>query len=295
MDVTKAIPFWKKVPGYRSGTKWKMIVASIFYFFFIMMFLGIVFGGDNTEQADKPTTKTPSKNYSLEFNPKINHTCEDDTLTIEADINCPDGAIMQVSLMSGDLKEFYTDEVAIQDGKISSTFTLENTDPKYYGGFLIFQFNAKEIIQPEEILEVYGKKGEKLKGDNVAEAHFDDGSKGKNASFTFSVPYPSEEVVEQLIATKFNEAVQGVVKASNGVILDIARTEKGIYKIMVSNSSWYLAGENEKQFFAEEMLRTFTQVGKSLDGEESIILDIYDESMNNVASSKIFGGMKIKK
>lgn len=298
------IPFWRKIPGYRTGTKWKMAVASVFYFLFLCGLMGAIFGEEAPEQAEKlPAVKSASsvqkspaiKNYSLEFAPKIKHTCKDGKITIDADINCPDGALMQVVIMSGDLKEMYTDKPIVKNGKISSVFNLENIDTKNYAGMVMFQFNAKDLPQPDNVLKIYGKHGEKLKGDNAQEAKFADGNTGKNASVSFTVPYPSEQAVEQVMATKFNEVAKEIAKASNGVILDIERDSPGIYHIMVSNSSWYLSAQNEKQYFAEEMLRTFKQIGKSLDGGENVVLSIYDESMNEVASSKMFGGMKIKK
>lgn len=47
-------PFYKKIPGFRSGTRWKMIVASIVYFF---IFLAIVVPGEDegaSVGADEP-------------------------------------------------------------------------------------------------------------------------------------------------------------------------------------------------------------------------------------------------
>ncbi len=298
--------FWRKIPGYRTGTKWKMVVASLLYFFIFCGVMGALFGEEAPEQAEnspaietasnaqKPPAESKGKTYSLEFAPKIKHTCEDGKITVDADINCPDGAIIQVVMMSGNLEEMYTDKPIVKNGKISSVFNLENTDPKNYAGMVMLQFNAQELIQPDNVLKVYGSHGEKLKGENAQEANFADGSTGKNASISFTVPYPSREVVEQAMVTKFNEAASELVKASNGVMLDIERAEPGIYCIMVSNSAWYLSSDSEKQYFAEEMLKTFTQVGNNLDGRDSIVLSIYDESMNEVACSKVFGVMKIK-
>lgn len=298
--------FWRKIPGYRTGTKWKMVVASIFYGFFALCIIAGV-TGDGTEPPEnppavevsstkpKPPAAPKEKTYPLEFNPQIKHACEENKITINADIDCPDGAIMQIMLMSGDLEEIYTDKPVVKNGSISSAFTLKSTEPKYYGGMVMFQFNAKELVQPDNVLKVYGKRGEKLKGENAQEAKFVDGSTGKNASVSFTAPYPSEKAVEQALVAKFNEAANEVVAASNGAILDIKRDSPGTYYMMVSNSSWYLSAENEKQYFAEEMLKAFTQVGKNLDGKDSVILAIFDESMNEVARSKVLGGMKIKR
>lgn len=262
----------------------------------IVLLIGIFAGGeDNNTNNSKVVTTSSSHKYDLEFKPDIKTSCTEDTITVNAEINCPDGAIMQVLLMSGDLKEMYSDKPIVKNGQISSVFKLENTDPKNYAGTIMFQFNAKDLPQPDNVKKVYGTYGEKLEGDNTIEANFGDGSKGKNASVTFTVPYPSQEAVEQRLAQIFEEFTSTLIKNSNGVILDIDRPSSGIYHVMVSNSAWYLSSENEKQYFAEEMLKTFTQVGKSIDGTDTIVLTIFDESMNEVARSKVLGGMKIKR
>lgn len=92
----------------------------------------------------------------------------------------------------------------------------------------------------------------------------------------------------------FKEVADEVVKNSNGVIQGLERSEPGIFLIQVSNA-WYLSSDNEKQYFAEEMLKNLNTVSKNMDNQ-SAILTIYDESLNEVATTSILGGgMKIKK
>lgn len=55
-------PFWRKIPGYRTGTPWKMAVASIVYIMFIAAFIDVVSEGpapQNTQPAvsQKETAK----------------------------------------------------------------------------------------------------------------------------------------------------------------------------------------------------------------------------------------------
>ncbi|NLT20944.1 MAG: hypothetical protein GXY16_08095, partial [Syntrophomonadaceae bacterium] len=53
-------PLWRKIPGYRTGTPWKMIVASVVYFY---LFIGVVvalFG----ESPDKVTQKEVAQDWS---------------------------------------------------------------------------------------------------------------------------------------------------------------------------------------------------------------------------------------
>lgn len=229
--------------------------------------------------------------YSFEFNPEVSNVIKDNTITINAKYDCPDGAIMQITLISNnDIADMQVDEAVVTNGKTSSKFVIKSTETQSYAGSITFQFNAESLKQPKSVTDLYGSHGEKLEGDNAQEATFKDGSPGKNASITFDVPYPSEEAVKAKNDELFQEAVNKLIQASNGVILSIDRPYPGSYRVMVSNSSWYLSSEGEKQYFAEEMLRAFTQ------GETDYVsLRIYDESMNEVASSKMMGGMKIKK
>jgi len=64
--------FIRKIPGFRSGKKWKMILASICYFFIFIIILGALFGGSPSDEqpyisqtpSDKEQsliTKTPSE------------------------------------------------------------------------------------------------------------------------------------------------------------------------------------------------------------------------------------------
>lgn len=245
---------------------------------------------DNSK-AGKPAS---GSEYSLNFEPVINPVVETGKITVNADVDCPDGAIMQVMLMSGDLSEMYSDKPIVKGRKISSVFTLKNTDVKNYGGSFTFQFNADSLQQPDNVKTVFGEKGEKLEGDNTQESNFKDNTKGKNASVTFTVPYPSKDAVDKKITAIFNEMANEMVANSDGLILTIEHPEPGIFEMQVSNN-WYLSNNNVKQYFAEQMLKTFTQVGKNMDGEDYTLLTIYDESMNTVASSKILGGMEIKR
>lgn len=56
------IPFRRKIPGYRSGTKWKMVVASLLYFFVFCGIMGTLFGEEAPEQAEKPPAVEPASN-----------------------------------------------------------------------------------------------------------------------------------------------------------------------------------------------------------------------------------------
>jgi len=291
-----------RILGFRSGKKWKKVVASIGYIF-VALIIFASFSGENdnkttdktivSDQNKKVKNESVKESYTLKFEPNINTICSDGNITIEANINCPDGAIMQISLLSANFKEVYNDKPIVKDKKISSTFKLTNTDIKNYAGMITFQFNADSIKQPDNVKEIYGQRGEKLEGENAKEANFKDGIKGKIATITFDIPYPSKEVVENKKNELFNQMVNQIKSSSKGAILNVEHPDKGIIVMHVSNS-WYLMSESEKQYFSEQMLKSFTQIIKNMD-DSTCVLSIYDESQNEVASSKILGGMKIKR
>jgi len=55
-------PLYRKIPGFRSGTKWKMVVASIIYLFIFLLI--VVPGGDEEAPAgadNPPATAAPNE------------------------------------------------------------------------------------------------------------------------------------------------------------------------------------------------------------------------------------------
>lgn len=252
--------------------------------------------GDDEEKKDtsldKETTTTNAAISEPIFEPKETITCTDNQITINADIDCPDGAIMQVTLMNSDFTEVYNDKPVVKNKKITSTFDLTNSDVKMYVGAIAFQFNADSIKQPDNVTSIYGKNGEKLTGDNLTESETD-GNVVKMGMYSFEVPYPSEQEVTALRDKIFNEYSNNVINSIDG-ITSVKKESGSIYSISVTNS-WYLLTEEEKQYLAEELLKSVSEVSDSIYGIKTITLSIYDESHNEVATSKILGGMKIKK
>ena len=90
-----------------------------------------------------------------------------------------------------------------------------------------------------------------------------------------------------------NDMLAGMQESSNGMVLSLELKSDTIFNMKVSNS-WYLMKENEKQYFAEEMFKQFNQLAQEWAGRDSV-LAIYDESGNEVAITRLSGGMKIKR
>lgn len=56
-----AKPFYRSIPGFRSGKWWKVILSSVFYIFLLLFLFALAFGGNNdtnnkTKSKPAPTT-----------------------------------------------------------------------------------------------------------------------------------------------------------------------------------------------------------------------------------------------
>lgn len=250
------------------------------------------------QSSESTTTIEPSSSapvpQKISFTPEIETSITGSQISITSKQDSPDGTILQFMVFSNDLTESYTAEVPVQNGAATTTFEVTNTDPKTYGVLVMLQFNADTIVQPQATLDFYGTHGEKLSGDGVVSANFTDGASGNNAQKTFSVDYPSKEAMDKVRTDTFTTFNQSLIDSSNGIILDITIVSEDVYFMYVSNQ-WYLSSQQDKQYFAEEMLKGFKQIHKNLYGDRIMTLCIYDESGVEVAKSKMTGGMKIKK
>lgn len=247
-----------------------------------------------TTTATTTTTETPEDAVAV-FDPDIQTDVDGANITITATQDAPDGTLLQFTVMSGTLEENYSETIPIESGKASFTFEVTNTDPKLYIAMVTLQFNAPTLKQPQNVIDYYGKHAEKLSGPDVTgDAQFEDGETGNIAMISFTISYPSEEALKEALEETRQETFQTIINNSEGVILDITVDDDTIYTLYVSNSAWYLASEEEKQYSAEEFLKYMKQLHKSLFGTDTIVLSIVAENGKEVAVSKIFGGMKVK-
>ncbi|MGX8177359.1 excalibur calcium-binding domain-containing protein [Exiguobacterium artemiae] len=61
-------PWYRKIPGYRSQVAWKMVMASMFYFFFLGMFFAVAL--EDVEEDTKQAVKQPVVQTEAEEEPK---------------------------------------------------------------------------------------------------------------------------------------------------------------------------------------------------------------------------------
>jgi hypothetical protein len=59
--MTAGKSFIRKIPGFRSGTWWKMILAVLGYGFIILVLLGIIMGSPESPSPSIPATRTQTQ------------------------------------------------------------------------------------------------------------------------------------------------------------------------------------------------------------------------------------------
>lgn len=306
-------PFWRKILGFRSRTKWKMVVATLVY----LAILGnIVSPDDNSKNtSNNSTVKNSSQqvsqnnvdknsekqeqqklNEQLTFTGKMSLLAEKGKVTVNIDTNVPNGGIFELALMNGNL-DLLSDYVTAKDGKVIKEFSIpKEWQVGYLASTAMFRFNLPEHPQPENIKAIYGEKGEKMLG-ILAKEH---SAGGKNGIIdTVSVAYPDEVTVKNTQVKLFKQSVSDLIKTSKGVIVSIkpaiSSDDWSAVQVTVSDS-WYYSAEYEKERFAEQMQQVISTLVKNsglVKENSTITVFFYDTYGKELASPKMFGGYKI--
>lgn len=186
-------PWWRKIIGFRSKTKWKMVVASIFYFVLITNILGSFVDSKDIKQAAQPveTMAQPEQvvqpaetivqpeqkqasdikeepkpvgkiNVTLNISPNIN----DGKVIFKGDTNLPEGTELLVTLQNKDKYKgqanatvtngtFETEEFSQQDKALpSGKYNVEIVMPI-------------ASVQPDSVKEIIGENSSNLEGNLV--------------------------------------------------------------------------------------------------------------------------------
>lgn len=51
--------FFRRIPGFRSGTTWKMVLAVLGYGFILLVILSMIFGGDSSSSSSSTPSTSP--------------------------------------------------------------------------------------------------------------------------------------------------------------------------------------------------------------------------------------------
>lgn len=215
---------------------------------------------------------------------------------LESDI--ADGALIQFMIFNGQL-DIYSAETTTKDGLATHTFTeVTDWDPCTYMATAILQFNSDEVSQPQSIKDIYGKYGELIESEYAIETTNVD---GKNVNFeTAELKYPNAQEYDEYLHTLFTDAMQELIDASNGIIVQISPSDISGWKIpyVYVSDAWYYSAEHEKERFAEQVAATIQNIlhnTNMVDSDSSVSVYFYDTYGKELASPKMLGGYKIKR
>lgn len=310
--------FISKVPGFRSGKWWKKIIASIGYFFLLLIIIGALSSGQknaNNEVADVHSSAESETRLDVKTEPGIKNEESEEVLHAEKLLtfegylslhpkegsvrmliasNVPDGGIFEIALLNENL-DVVSDFVEIKDSLIEKTFEVPDWEPGHISGMATFRFNLDDHPQPDYIKEIYGEIGEKMCGDQALETTIG----GYNGNIEpVTIAYPSEAAVQEKVDKLFVDAMQDVIKISDGVIKKIKPVDSWQLIYVTVNDNWYFSPDYEKERFAETvsstietLVRNAGKVGK----DQVVSVYFYDAYGKELASPKLLGGYKIKR
>lgn len=249
-----------------------------------------------TNDVDESTTEADETEYEITGEMKVE--IKDDKVVVTITTNAADGSIFE-TLVTDNQFNSVTDFISIENGVGTKEFDIpDEWDVGYLAGTAMMRFNLEDHPQPEHIRALYGEYGEKLTGDLAVENNLG----GKNINITSEeIAYPDEETVESKRAELFASALEELVAASEGVIVDVQpyMPEEGwkIVKVIVSDA-WYYSQEYEKERFAEQVAGAVTNVIKNagiVEKDAHVSVYFYDTYGKELASPKLLGGYKIKR
>lgn len=255
---------------------------------------GTVMEEVNVEQtAEETIAEEKVDDEVLEFKGDMELKVVEDQVVMTITSNVPVGGIFELAVANNQF-DIVSDFVEIQDGKIEKEFDISEWDIGYITGMAMFRFNLEEHPQPDHIKEIYGEKGEKMKGEQAVET-FDGGYFGNVEAVT--IAYPDEATVQAKLDELFINALKELIEVSEGVIRKIE--PQGTWEIVhvIVSDSWYYSMDYEKERFAETVGSTLEQIIKSagkVANDDIVHVYFYDAYGKELAAPGIFGGYKIK-
>ncbi|WP_031513105.1 hypothetical protein [Desulfofalx alkaliphila] len=270
---------------------------------FIALVIIVVIGalGSSGEEAveDKNSATIKEKDEAIyEITGGLNVEFEDGKAVVTITTNAIDGSIFETLLMDGNLN-FVSDFITIENGVGVKEFDIpEEWEVGYISGSAMMRFNLDEHPQPDKVKEVYGENGENLRGDLAVENNVN----GYNINLdVVTAPYPDEETLKTKLNELFANAMNELIKSSNGVVVNIQPHFKdgdwSSVAVTVSDA-WYFSQEYEKERFAEQVGGTIETIVKSagvVSSDELVTVYFYDVHGKELASPKLLGGYKIKR
>ncbi|MGE5607261.1 MAG: hypothetical protein ACM3YE_16415 [Bacteroidota bacterium] len=234
----------------------------------------------------------------LTFTGDMNYELNENIITIKITSNVPDGGLFEVTLINGDLN-ILSEFIPIKGGIIEKDFIIPK---KWKAGYIavtaLFRFNVETTKQPQNILDIYGSTGEKMKGSQAQDNHLG----GKNGVIEgITIAYPDEATIKKEQDKAFLNVLNEMIRKSDGVILRIQpylQDDDWSTVAVTVNDSWYYSAEYEKERFAEQISEVIQNViynSEKVEKDSIISVYFFDRYNKKLASPKVFGGYKIER
>lgn len=206
--------------------KVRIVLSIILSILFLFICASLSIDTSTTETTSPTKTKSEEKTneeYSSFKVEKVDASMDLEIVNGQAVVtissNLMDGIIFEVSILNDELQIVSSFE-PLKDGKIVKTFDIpKEWKPSYIVGTSMVRFNLEEHPQSQSITDVYGLKGEKLKGQSVEKT--DAGYKYVTLESN-TVAYPSEEEVEKAEILKYKNSCKSFTYG------DLARNADGL-------------------------------------------------------------------
>lgn len=257
----------------------------------------------NPAHSDAPSA-TPSapaepKKFEVSLDVSVDENSGKPVFTV--DTNLPNETNLMLTLSRGD----YTGQthVIVKNGVASSEEFSDKGSPLASGEYLLTVSMSIPKLQSDAVRKVIGENGENMTGKYVLDSEIGD-SVYISGDFNFSLSGAAESDVEpdtELVRELFdalleNPDFEGGVISINPRTIDGEIYSWSIIDVVVPDA-WYYLEEFQKERYCSNVgdyVKSALITGGVAENEAGCSVNFFDVAGEEVASSKMFGGYKIK-
>lgn len=214
-------------------------------------------------------------------------------LVLVLNSNIIDGCKLNVSVI---YDSSITDNVTVYSGKFTKEYTLGKLNPGTIYVRVSLEFDQIKTEQPQNVQNVYGINGEKIKATNIKSYPYG----GKYLLFETEIAYPNSEAALKEKEKSFNSDIDDIIQRNKGFLIHITPLSKktgwSFVKVVI-NDDWYSLQQHEKERLISSVSGEIEVVVRDIYKKSDIVsIHYYDQYGKELASPKLLGsGYKIKK
>lgn len=263
---------------------------------------------ENPAHSDAPSTtpSEPAEPKKLEVSLEVSVEENSGKPVFTIDTNLPNETNLMLTLSRGD----YTGQthVIVNNGVASSEEFSDKGDPLSEGEYLLTVSMSIPKLQPDAVRKVIGENGENMSGKYVLDSEIGD-SMYLSGDFNFFLSGVAESDVPSEV-----ESDTGLIRELFDALLENPDFEGGVISInprmidgeiyswsiidVVVPDAWYYLEEFQKERYCSNVgdyIKSALITGGVAENEAGCSVHFFDVAGEEVASSKMFGGNKIKK